>query len=277
MPGDAYNLAVVGGLVTNKIVFTGPPPAGASCDVRIVTSDDDNKTLEVVSYTTATPFDGIQSNFLLSPDDTGIDNTNSFIFLSGVAQMPLGSGHPTPAYTIVSLGITSTLSFVSGAPQNGLSYDFRAILSGPAYRNAAFPSVYIISADDISGYFDNITTSFPLYINNVPIDSNIVNAENMFVTLGAVIQIPHNVDGDPLSGNAYTVQVNAITNLLEITFAEPPLIGTTCNIRIIANQEIIVCPLPTILAGGTVLRAGDGIIANEQGQIVQIESGLIGP
>jgi hypothetical protein len=276
IPGVAYTLVEVGGLITATILFSGPPPTGASCDIRIVTSDDDNRTLEVMPYVTQVPFDGVQSNFPLDPDDTGIDNNNSFIFLSGVAQMPFGSGHPDPAYIITSLGITSTLSFLSGAPQAGLSYDFRAILSGSRYRKGNLPVVFIVSVDDVSVFFDNVTTSFPLYVNNQPVDTNIVNAESMFVTLGAVIQIPHNVAGNPLSGNAYTVAVNPVTKLVEITFADAPLIGTSCNIRVISSVELIVCPLPPELTSQAI-NVGPGITVNQLNEITAIDPGIINP
>jgi hypothetical protein len=275
IPNVAYTLAQSGGLTVPAIIFSEPPPAGASCDVRVVTSDDDNKTLDVISYTPDAAFDGTQSNFLITPNDTGIDNNNSFIFLGGVAQMPLGSGHPNPSYNITSLGITSTISFLSGAPMDGLTYDFRAILSGSSFRRGGIPVVYVISVDDISVFFDNASKSFPLYANNQPLNANLVNAESMFVTLGAVVQIPHNVAGNPPSGNAYTVQINPVTNLLEITFATPPLIGTTCNIRVISSNEFIVCPLPKEFTNQEIL-AGDGVEIDENNRIVKIDPGLIG-
>ena len=109
----------------------------------------------------------------------------------------------------------------------------------------------MIPIDDISVFFDNAKTSFELLVDNIPVNPALVNAENMFVTLGAVIQIPHNVAGDPLAGNAYTVQVNPITKILEITFAAPPTTGTSCFIRVVASEpkEFIVCPLPPGLIG----------------------------
>jgi hypothetical protein len=136
--------------------------------------------------------------------------------------------------------------------------------------------VNVISVDDISVFFNNATTSFPLYVNNLPLNPDLVNSENMFVTLGAVIQIPHNVAGNPLSGNAYTVQVNPITKLLEITFAAPPLLGTSCTIRVVSSEpkDLIICPLPPGLANQP-LRPGDGVEANEDGEITRIDPGLI--
>jgi hypothetical protein len=276
-PNVAYTLAQSGGVIVATIQFSSPPPTGASCDIRIVTSDDSEKTLEVVSYAPSSSFDGVQSSFFLSPANTGIDDDNSFIYLSGVAQTPSGSGHPDPAYTITNTPVQTTISFIGSPPPSGLSYDFRAIVSGQSYRISGYPIVNVIAIDDISVFFDGAKTTFPLYVDNLPISPALVNAENMFVTLGAVIQIPHNVAGDPLSGNAYTVQVNATTKLLEITFAEPPLFGTSCTIRVVSSEpkELIVCPIPDALIPKT-LTAGDGVIADADGQIIAIDPGLIG-
>jgi hypothetical protein len=190
--------------------------------------------------------------------------------------MPLGSGHPAPSYNITTLGIDSTLNFLSGAPLAGLTYDFRAILSGSSFRRGGISVVYVISVDDISVFFDNTTRSFPLFVDNLPLDNNLVNAESMFVTLGAVIQIPHNVAGNPMAGNAYTVTLNPVTNLLEITFAAPPLAGTTCNIRVVSSNELIICPLPKEFTNRQVV-AGDGVEVNDNNEIIRIDPGLVNP
>jgi hypothetical protein len=212
----------------------------------------------------------------LSPSNTGINNTNSFIYLSGVAQTPQESGYPDPAYGILASPLGSTLSFIGGAPSAGMLYDFRAIVSGSTYRSVGTQIVNVISVDDISVFFDNATASFPLLVNNQPINPDLVNAENMFVTLGAVVQIPHNVAGDPPAGNAYTVQVNAATQLLEITFAVPPAFGCACTIRVVSSEpaELIICPLPPGL-GPQALFSGDGVLANADGEIIGIDPGLI--
>jgi hypothetical protein len=278
IPGQAYTLGTThSGKVLPHILFTDAPPAGTSCDIRVVTSDDNEKTLQVVSLTPSETFDGTQSTFALSPLNSGIDNNNSFIFLSGVAQTPFGSGHPKPAYVINSTTEQTDLSFIGGAPFEGISYDFRAIVSGSRFRQSSYPIVNVISVDDISVFFDGATTSFPLYVDNTPLNPSLVNAENMFVTLGAVIQIPHQVAGDPLSGNAYIVQVDEVTKILEITFAAPPLPDTSCTIRVISSEpkDFVTCPLPPALQDQFV-KAGVGITVNENNEIIKIDPNLIG-
>lgn len=277
IPNEAYVLDRVGGVIIPTIIFSAPPPAGASCDIRILTSDDGNTTMEVLTYAASPAFDGSTSNFLLTPGDTGLDNSNAFFFLGGVPQVPLISGYPDPSYTISTTNIESTLTFLGDPPLEGLTFDLRAAVSGPLYRNAKYPIVNVIPIDDISGFFDNILTSFPLYVDNQPVNPSFVNAENMFVSLGAVIQIPHNVAGNPLSGNAYTVQVNPVTKLLEITFAEAPRIGYSCVMQAVSPEpaNFIICPLPAAIDNRAIV-SGNGVYVNERNEIIRIDPDLIG-
>ena len=89
------------------------------------------------------------------------------------------------------------------------------------------------------------------------------------------MQIPVDQTGNPLAGLAYTVAQNPVSKALEITFATPPAIGTTCNIRVITSDEFLTCPLPPELFD-TALQDGPGIVINENNQIIEIDSGLIG-
>ena len=116
IPFTAYTLATVGGIVVPTITFSGPPPAGASCDIRIVTSDDSEKTLEVISYGVGGTYDGVQTSFNLSPSQTPINDINSFVYLSGVAQTPGGSGHPAPGYAITRTPVQTTIGYTSAPP-----------------------------------------------------------------------------------------------------------------------------------------------------------------
>jgi hypothetical protein len=96
----------------------------------------------------------------------------------------------------------------------------------------------------------------------------------MFVSLGGVMQIPIPQEFNTLAGNAYSVQQNSITKQLEITFANPPAAGTTCNIRIVTSDEFLTCPLPPELFD-TSLQEGPGITVNSNNQITDIDSGFI--
>jgi hypothetical protein len=257
-----------------QIIFTEPPLQGTSCDIRIVTSDDEQQTLEVIPFTPSPAFDGIQSSFTLSPNVPSLSDLNSFVFLGGVEQNPAGLTQTSSAYTISTSGPSTSLTFIGGSPQAGTVTDIRGIVSGERYRQAGISTVFVSSADDIAPLFNNTQTTFALEIDGVSLDPTRVNAQNMFVSLGGVMQMPVASVGNPLAGNAYTVSVNSVTKVLEITFAQPPLTGTTCNIRVITSDEFITCPLPDNFFD-TALQDGPGILVNTDNQIISIDPGVI--
>jgi hypothetical protein len=274
-PNEAYFIqGESAGLAIPQIVFTEAPIEGTSCDIRIVTSDDANQTMEVIPFNLGPAFDGVQTTFTVSPDILSLTNLNSFVFLGGVEQNPSGVAQTSSAYTIDSSSGSSSLSFIGGAPETGTVLDMRGILSGERYRNASISTVFVSSVDDIAPLFNNTDSTFPLAILGQPLDPTKVNAQNMFVSLGGVMQVPVAQAGDPLAGLAYTVAINSVTKALEITFATPPARGATCNIRVIASDEFLTCPIPSELLN-TSLQDGPGIIVNDQNQIIEIDSGLI--
>ena len=277
IPGDAY--VVQGenqGQTIPRIVFSEAPPKGASCDIRIVTTDDDQDTVEVVTLGLTPDFDGIRNSFTVDPTVSTLSNDNSFVFLSGVEQIPSGPTQVSANYTIGDSSGEDALTFIGAAPLAGTLLDFRAIVSGQNYRSAGVSTVFVSSADDISPLFNNSTTTFPLESGGVPLSSTKVNAQNMFVSLGGVMQIPAAQSGDPLSGLAYLVRENPVNKTLEITFATAPTVGATCNIRIITSDEVLTCPVPEGLLDVS-LKEGPGITVNSRGQITGIDPSLIQP
>jgi len=276
-PGEAYSVQGESkGLTIPQIVFTEAPLEGTSCDIRIVSSDDEQETVEVIPFTLGPAFNGTQTSFTVSPDLVSLTNLNSFVFLGGVEQNPSGFAQTSAAYSIDSSSGVSVLSFIGGAPQAGTTLDFRGILSGSRYRNSGVSTVFVSSVDDIAPFFNNTQKTFALEIDGVPLDPTKVNAQNIFVSLGGVMQIPVAQTGVPLAGLAYTVGQNPISKALEITFATPPAIGTTCNIRIITSDEFLTCPIPPALVN-TTLQDSSGIIVNDKNQIIGIDPGLIQP
>ena len=276
-PGFSYSVQeTTSGLVVPQIVFSEAPLDGTSCDIRVVTTDDDNETVEVVPFTLGPDFDGAQTSFSVSPNTPALTNLNSFVFLGGVEQNPAGVNQTSSSYTIQYSSGASSLTFIGGSPLDGTVLDMRGILSGSRYRNAGISTVFVSSVDDIAPRFNNSQSTFNLEIDGVPLDPSKVSSQNMFVSLGGVMQVPVAQAGNPLAGLAYTVAVNAITKVLEITFATPPAIGTTCNIRVIASDEFLTCPIPDSLLQ-TTLQDGPGIVVNDQNQIIAIDPGLIQP
>jgi hypothetical protein len=277
IPVDAYTIFDTDGISAPYIKFSEAPLLGTSCDIRIVTSEDENQTLEIINFNlNPSVFDGINSTFILGPDEVTLNNSNSFVFLGGVEQNPFGTLQNDPAYTITLTNGAPTLTFIGGAPLTGTTINVRGILSGSKYRNTGVPSVFVTSVDDISNLFNDTLTTFPLTLFGVTLDPAVVNEENMFVSLGGAMQLPTPSVGNPMAGNAYEVGFNSLTSQFEITFAAPPPSNATCNIRVITGigNEFITCPLPPNLLDQT-LRSGPGIVTNADGQIIDIDSGLI--
>jgi hypothetical protein len=221
-------------------------------------------------------FDGIINSFTVDPTVSTLDNKNSFLFLGGVEQIPIGLTQTGATYTVNEDTSGTVLTFIGEAPSPNTLLDFRAIVSGRSYRNAGVSTVFVSSVDDISPLFNNSTKTFPLTIGADPLDPDKVNAQNMFVSLGGVMQIPVAQSGDPTAGLSYTVQPNPVTKDLEITFDFAPSIGTTCNIRVVTSDEYLTCPLPPELLD-TTLKVGPGVEVNSRGQIIGIDPSLIQP
>jgi hypothetical protein len=256
------------------IQFTEPPPEGASCDIRIVTSDDDNQSVNVVSFTLDPLFDDLQSSFAVSPSGAGLTSSNSFVFLGGIQQYPFGPTQTSSSYLVENPDTNTTLSFIGGAPNAGTLSDIRGILPGSQYLNAGVSTVFVSLVDDIAAQFNGTTQTFVLTIDGQPLDPTKVYAQNMFVSLGGVMQIPYAQAGSPSSGLAYTVGVNSATTNMEITFAVAPLANTVCNIRVITSEEFLTCPLPPQLSNAS-LKIGPGIDTDDKNQITGIDPGLI--
>jgi len=274
-PYDAYFIqGESSGILIPQIVFSEPPAENTTCDIRVVTSDDEDTTMEVISFSLAPSFDSVQNTFTIAPEFNTLTNLNSFVFLSGVEQNPFGLTQTSSAYAIDNSSGSPVISFIGGSPEDGTIYDMRGILSGDKYRKVGISTVFVSSVDDITYAFDNTQRTFSLTINGEPVDPNKVNAQNMFVSLGGVMQIPVAQEANPSSGLAYSVSLNNVTKTLEITFATPPPRYTTCNIRVVTSEEFLTCPIPPKLFD-TALEQGPGITVNENNQITDIDSGLI--
>jgi hypothetical protein len=262
---------------TYEINFADPPLAGTTCEVRVITSDDEQNTLGIVEYRLDAlngEFDGTSSNYNLIPvsgstKSLEITTQNTFVFLGGTEQLP------TNAYTIsvTNSGVVS-ISF-AGAPPADTVYDIRTVTSGFYYSSQGTYPVEVYSFDDISGLFNTVRTEFPLEFNGVPVDSSVVTAENLFVSLGGAIQLPPQRQYDPVTGKetlipgAYTVENG------KITFIAPPATGVTCNMRYFGEREFINCPLPDGLSSDF-MKWGPGVVLSLKGSLEALDSGLIG-
>ena len=223
-PGINYTLE------GSSIVFIEAPATGTVCDIRVITSEDNESTLIMVPLTFVEPFDGSTGSFT-AVSTTNISTLyitlgNTFMFLGGVEQIP-GSGS---SYTLNRISPTEVqFTFLGEVPPAGTTLDLRAVCSGTYWTTRTLQPVAVYSLDTIAPFFDGAVTQFALTASGLPLNPNVINAENLFVSLGGAMQLP-NV--------SYTITGSTIT------FVEPPLEGTTSNLRIVTNAEFITCPQP---------------------------------
>ena len=240
-----------------NIIFTVAPPSGATCDIRIVTSEDDQQTLVTVPFLLSSPFDGTTTNFVMEPvggSDVSllsINSENTFVFLGGVEQIPGQS------YAIVIDDQGNILINFTEPPEVGATADVRTVTSGIFWSQQLIYPVSVYSLDDISPQFNNAKTSFTLRFNGVTINPSVVNTENLFVSVGGAMQLPT---------SAYSV------NGSTITFTEPPDTGSTSNLRIVTNSEFLPCQQGGLES--SVIRWGPGLILGRNNEITEIDSGL---
>jgi hypothetical protein len=262
---------------TSEINFASPPLPETTCEIRVITSDDDEKTLTVVQYTLDSPtgeFDGVTNNWGLTPANIStkgmeITTENTLVFLGGTEQLP------TNAYTITVTSAGKVSIAFTNPPPASTDYDIRTITSGSYYAlQKTFP-VQVYSFDDIAPLFNSVRTEFPLELGGVPVDSTVVGADNLFVSLGGAIQLPPQRQFDPVTGvqtfipGAYTVQDG------KIIFVFPPASGTTCNMRYFGEREFINCPLPNGLSSDF-MKWGPGVLLSLEGALEALDSGIIG-
>jgi len=261
---------------TNEINFASAPSPGTTCEIRVITSDDNENTLTVVEYQLASPngqFNGTTANYFLSPStgstrDLEINTENTFVFLGGTEQVP------TNAYTInkTPSGVVS-ISFDDAPPAN-TTYDIRTVTSGIYYASQGTFPVQVYSFDDIAVLFNSVRTEFPLKYDGIDVDSTVVTAENLFVSLAGAIQLPPQREYNLTTGQetqvpgAYTVENG------KITFVSPPTSGMTCNMRYFGEREFINCPLPGGLSSDF-MKWGPGVVLSLRGALESLDSGVI--
>lgn len=224
-PGVDYVLG------SGNITFTSAPLQSSHCNVRVVTSEDSEKTLKVVKLSIVPPdpeqpdviFDGTTSVFTLRANynisDLVITQDNTFVILGGVEQLP------GAAYVMNRINSTDIELSFSEAPAVGTTVDIRAICSNSYWSSQGVFPVAVYSMDSI-GPFDGVQNTFDLKYGGQFVNPQLVSAQNLIISLGGAIQLP---------GTAYTV------NNGKVIFSEPPRAGAHSNLRVITNSEFLPC------------------------------------
>lgn len=215
-------------LVNNTIQFSQPPQAKTFCDIRIVTSEDNNKTLIVVPLTLTQPVDGSTSTFTMQSTldiaDLNVNQENTFVFLGGVEQIPGAGG----SYTMQRISPTElSITFSENIPEN-TTVNIRAVCSGSFWESQGISPVSVYSLDSISPEFNALTQQkeFALTYNGLDVNPSLVTTFNTMVSVGGVMQLPE---------QSYVIE-NGV-----IKFSEAPVPGSTSNLRVITNSEFLPC------------------------------------
>lgn len=228
----------------NRIVFNTPVQNGMMADIRIVTSDDQERTLTVVPFELQEEINGTRQSFKLKPyarygksmASLSINQNNTFVILGGIEQIPQIPADsqltPTPypwSYTMDRTGEEEmTITFTEPVPE-GIRVDIRCFCTGSFWAARSTYPVTVYSLDPISNLFNGSTSVFNLTYGGKPVNPSVVTQDNLIVSLGGSIQIPN---------DAYTVVGGKI---IFQGGSEAPLPETITNLRLIGNSEIIAC------------------------------------
>jgi hypothetical protein len=222
----------------NYIVFSEPPLEGTYCDIRVVTSEDAEKTLVVVQLEPVTEPSGSDSILVLTANQDisklDINSKNTIAIVGGVDQLPMDS------YTVSRTGPQTIQLTFSGVLPEGVTLDIRSICSGKYWASQEIFPVAVYPLDDISPeFYTPGQTIFELKYQGKPVNPALVNTENMLVSIGGTMQLPLQEMGGNLKGS-YRVTTN-LSGRSVIEFQEPPPAGATSDLRVITNSEFLPC------------------------------------
>jgi hypothetical protein len=253
IPNVHYTISV------NTISFIDAPAEGTTCDIRVVTSEDNEKTLIVVPLILETSEMGDNRSIFSLTSDLDISNLsittfNTIVIMGGVEQLP------SAAYSIERLSATEVQITFTGVPPGSSTVDIRAICSGSFWSSQGIEPVAVYSLDDISPEFSNLgQTTFLLTYGGQPVNPALVNTENLLVSIGGAMQVPLGNTGNAPAG-AYKVALNA-DNQAVIILQESPLEFATSDLRVITNAEFLPCENGRGYSGGF-LKWGPSVVLN---------------
>jgi len=243
----------------NTISFFDAPADGTTCDIRVVTSEDSEKTLIVVPLILpVSEIDGNRSIFTLTSPvdikDLNITTGNTIAIVGGVEQLPSSS------YSIDRLNAQELQITFTGVIPPLSTIDIRSICSGSFWSSQGIEPVAVYSLDDISRDFSNDgQTTFLLTFGGKPVNPALVNTENLLVSIGGAMQVPLYSSSTSVTG-AYRVALNS-DNQAIIIFQESPMDGATSDLRVITNAEFLPCENGRGYSGGF-LKWGPSVVLN---------------
>ena len=250
-PGVDYTL------VNNTIIFSSAPLSNSICDIRVVTSEDSNKTLLVVPFTLE---DNTETAFTFSSNtdikNLDINDKNTFVFLGGVEQIP------GEAYVLSRVGDDLIQVVFTEPVGDGAFLDVRAICSGSYWEAQGKQPVAVYSLDSLSSQFNGNVQQrvFALTYQGKAVNPSLLYTENVFVAVGGVMQLPY---------ESYTIENGFII------FSEPPLQGSTSNLRVVTNAEQLACTNSKGLIEGF-LSWGPSVVLDLTTELAEVKNQLDG-
>lgn len=209
-----------------------------SCNIRVITSADSNKTLITVPFNVQDP-DPVQGYVIRAKSPTvdisniEITANNTFVIIGGVEQIPISDKNEYSSQWAYMLNRvapdTIEITFSEPLPL-GVTVDIRSVCTSPYWGIRSIFPVSVFSLDSLTSEFNGSKTAFDLKISGVKVNPESVTRDNLIVSLGGTIQAP---------GYTYDIMNGQI---VFDSFSDAPLPGTAINMRVITNSEFIGCP-----------------------------------
>ena len=232
----------------STITFTEAPGFDLSCSIRVITSEDDQKTLSVIHHTFQEPADGSRTVFTALHPETSklqVNEENTFAFVNGVNLAQFGD------YFITRLDAEFIQFHFVSAPAADAIIDVRSFSSGTYWAIQGSHPVQVYNLDNLMGQFNGAETSFTLTYAGSTVNPEIVNNQNLLLFLNGTLQVP---------GQDYVVSGS------RVIFTTAPALGTFSVLRVITNAEFIPGSSPIGTAAGF-MKWGPSIVTDLATQV----------
>lgn len=214
------------------IVFSEPPIDGATCRVRVVTSEDDDRTLTVVRHVFQEPADGSRTTFTVLHSEVNrvkVTQENTFMFINGDALAQSGD------YTITRINPELIQFNLVRAPESGAVIDVRSFSSGAYWSTQGNHPVHVYNLDSLTGQFNGSAKDFTLTYLGSPVNPRLVTNQNLLLFLEGILLTP---------GEDYVIENT------KILFTVAPPLGAFSILRVISNAEFLPSPSSLSTAAG---------------------------
>lgn len=232
----------------SKITFNVAPDENATCSIRILTSEDDQKTMTVIRHVFQEPVDGSRTVFTAPHSELSklqITQENTFAFVNGSNLAQFGD------YFITRLNSEFIQFIFTVAPPSGAIIDVRSFSSGSYWVTQGSYPVQVYNLDSLTGQFNGAAKEFTLKYANSPVNPELVTSQNLLLFVEGTLLVP---------------DVDYVVSGSSVTFTTAPELGAFSVIRIISNAEFL--PAPGLLGTTTgFLKWGPSVVTDLSSQM----------